>query len=359
MQRPIFLSGKVTLEDGTPPPEPVTIERVCNGQPRPEGYTNSKGHFSFQLGQNNGMFADASVGNANDPFGGGIGGSSSRGNMGGFGGGNTRQITERELMGCELRAVLPGYRSEMVPLSGRRFMDNPEVGTIILRRLGNVEGLTVSVTSAMAPKDSKKAYEKGRDLARKNKFPEAQKEYEKAVASYEKYANAWYELGMVHEAQKHTDEARKAYEMALAADPKLVKPYVKMAWIYARENKWQEVATASDRAVKLNPYDFTDAYFLSAVANLNLQKLDAAEKSAREGIKLDSNNKIPKMRHVLGLVLAQKQDYAGAADNMKGYISTLAPDAADLAMVKTQLAQIEKFLGEQAKTTAPAQAQQQ
>src|SRR5262249_19613677 len=39
-QRPIFLSGKVMLDDGTPPPEPVTIERVCNGNPRAEAYTD-------------------------------------------------------------------------------------------------------------------------------------------------------------------------------------------------------------------------------------------------------------------------------------------------------------------------------
>jgi hypothetical protein len=36
MQRPIFLSGKVIMEDGTPPPDSVVIERVCNGMPRPE-----------------------------------------------------------------------------------------------------------------------------------------------------------------------------------------------------------------------------------------------------------------------------------------------------------------------------------
>src|ERR1022692_4843252 len=46
--RPIFLSGKVMLEDGTPPPESVTIEKVCNGNPRAQGYTDSKGRFSFQ-----------------------------------------------------------------------------------------------------------------------------------------------------------------------------------------------------------------------------------------------------------------------------------------------------------------------
>src|SRR5690242_16510024 len=61
MQRPIFISGKVTLDDGTPPPTDVVIERVCNGNPRAEAYTDSKGRFSFQLGQNQGMIQDASM----------------------------------------------------------------------------------------------------------------------------------------------------------------------------------------------------------------------------------------------------------------------------------------------------------
>ena len=47
-----FVEGRVLLADGNPPPEPLPIERVCNGNPRAEAYTDSKGHFSFQLGQN-------------------------------------------------------------------------------------------------------------------------------------------------------------------------------------------------------------------------------------------------------------------------------------------------------------------
>src|SRR5436305_1095648 len=41
MRRPIFLSGKVLVSDGSLPPDPVTIERVCQGYVRPEGYTDS------------------------------------------------------------------------------------------------------------------------------------------------------------------------------------------------------------------------------------------------------------------------------------------------------------------------------
>lgn len=353
MTRPIFLSGKVVLEDGTAPTESVVIERVCNGSPRPEAYTDSKGRFHFQLGQNNQVFADASVSSSADTFGDFGGGG--RPGFGGPGGG--RQISERDLIGCEIRASLAGYRSEAIPLSGRRFMDNPDVGTIIMRRMANVEGLTVSITSAAAPKDAKKAYEKGRDMARKGKLADAQKELEKAVGIYPKYANAWMDLGMVHEGLNHPEEAKKAYGEALAADAKLVKPYIQMAFLWAKENKWQECADSSERALKLNPFDFPQAHFYNAVANLNLQKLEPAERSARDGIKADPNNRIPKIRHILGIVLAQKQDFKGAAEYMKGYLSLLPENAPDAAMVKQQLAQVEKFASSQA--SAPGQQQDQ
>jgi tetratricopeptide (TPR) repeat protein len=348
MQRPIFLSGKVLLEDGTPPPDSVVIERVCNGVVRPEAYTDSKGRFSFQLGQNQGVFADASVGSAADDQ---LGGLNRGGNDMGRFGGTGRGISERDLMGCEIRASLAGFRSEVVNLSGRRMMDNPDVGTIILKRLGNVEGYTFSAISAQAPKDARKAFDKGRDQVKKKKIPEAQKEFEKAVQIYPKYASAWYELGLVQERQNNTAEAEKSYEQAIGADPKYVNPYLNLALIRARASKWQETADITDRAIKLNPFDFPAAYFYNSVANLNLNKLDAAEKSAKEAKKLDERNRIPKINHLLGVIQAQKQDYAGAAESFKTYLA-LAPDAPEAENIRKQLAEIDRVLGEKAQ---PAQ----
>jgi len=60
--RPIFLSGDVKLPDGSNPPGRVVIERVCGASIRPEGYTDSTGHFSFLVSnQNSALFFDASV----------------------------------------------------------------------------------------------------------------------------------------------------------------------------------------------------------------------------------------------------------------------------------------------------------
>lgn len=354
MERPIFLSGKVVLDDGTPPPEPVTIERICNGIARPEGYTDSKGRFSFQLGQNAGVFQDASVSNADGigPFGGNQGSMGNMGGMGGMRGG----ISERDLMGCELRASLPGFRSEVVNLAGRRVMDNPDVGTIVLKRLANVEGLTFSATSSFAPKEARKAFDKGRDSIKKKKWADAQKNLEKATQIYPKYAVAWNDLGQVYEQQDELEQARNAYAQALAADSKFVTPYMHLALMSVREQKWDEVADTTDRVLHLNPFDFSVAYFYNAVANLNLGRLDAAERSAREVVKLDSRNRMPKAQHLLGVILAQKRDYRGASEHMKRYLE-LAPDAPDAESVRAQLGEVDMFLGAQTAVQAE-QAQQ-
>lgn len=350
MQQPLFLSGKVVMDDGTPPPDSVVIESICNGQIRPQAYTDSKGRFNFQWGQNSAVMPDASISSGPDGMPGspGMGG---MGNMGTMGRGG--RMDPNALMGCELRASLAGYRSEMVNLAGRRAMDNPDVGTIVLRRLGNVEGLTISGTMAMAPKDARKAFDKGREAARKQKWADARKEFDKATTLYPKFANAWYELGRVHEAENRVEDARKAYESALAQDPKLVTPYVQLAFIQAREGKWQDVADISDRAIKLNPFDYPQAYFVNAVANLNLQKIDAAEKSAIEADKLDTQHRIPKIKHVLGVILAQKQDYAGAREQLNGFLKLIPENAPDAANVRKQLAEIDKLSSAQPAARTP------
>lgn len=351
--RPIFLSGKVMMDDGTPPPESVVIERVCNGQARPEAYTDSKGRFSFQVGQNTNVMADASVGSAMDPM--GTYGSQQQQQSGAFGRG--RGVSERDLTSCDLRASLPGFRSDLVNLAGRRMMDNPDVGTIILRRMGNVQGTTISATTIQAPKDAKKAFEKGADAVKKKKFEEAQKQFEKAVELYPKYAVAWFELGMLHQQRKQVEPAKKAYGEALAADAKYVKPYLQLALISVQEQKWQEVADTTGRVLKLNPFDFPSAFFYHSVANFNLKNFDAAEKSAREALKLDSQHRIPKTEHLLGIILANKQDYTGAAEHMKSYLQQ-APEASDVELVKKQLADIERLLGARSVAQPPAPPQQ-
>jgi tetratricopeptide (TPR) repeat protein len=324
-QRPIFLSGKVVLQDGTTPPESVKIERICGGTPRAQGYTDMKGHFNFQLNGGLMIDQDASEGGFRPP-----GSSSSAQSTTGL----------NALAGCELRAVLPGFRSSTVNLGIRQSMDNPDVGTIVLTRMGNVEGSTISMTSLNAPKDSVKAFTKGRDLVKKEKYDDAQREFQKAVDGYPKYASAWYQLGVL-QMNKQPAEAEASFQKSIDADPKFVSPYLDLVLLLEKRQQWEPARDLSATVLKLNSTDFPQMYFFNAVANFNLHDIDTAEKSAREAIRLDTRKGLPKCQQLLGLILVQKKDFAGAAEHLRAYVE-MAPDAPDAADIRRQLAAYDK-----------------
>ena len=62
--RGVFFYGKVAMSDGNALPSQVVIERVCGGSARPQAYADSKGNFSFQVGQTQHMMADATSSSA-------------------------------------------------------------------------------------------------------------------------------------------------------------------------------------------------------------------------------------------------------------------------------------------------------
>ncbi|HMJ63113.1 MAG TPA: tetratricopeptide repeat protein [Bryobacteraceae bacterium] len=331
--RPIFLSGKVMFDDGGPTNSDIRIERVCGATPRLEGHTDSKGRFSFQLGANTALDTDASnsgIGsdfgrpqnNSNSPF--------SRGNQGGLDG----------MFGCEIRAAYPGYRSDTVPLANRHSLDDPDLGTIILHRLANVQGSTISLTTAAAPKPARKAYEKGMQLAEKGKFEEAEKHFLEATDAYPKFAAAWYALGQVEQRQNKASEARKSYQAAIDADKKFVSPYDQLALLSAQSGSWEDAAKYSQTAIELNPVEFPSAFWYNAIANYNLKKTGEAEKSAKALLKMDTRHKYPQAESMLAQFAVNRGEYAEAATHLRAYLA-LVPNAKDADTLKAELQKID------------------
>src|ERR1700722_6352526 len=113
----------------------------------------------------------------------------------------------------------------------------------------------------------KKAFEKGKEYQKKNKTAEAEKEFQKAVKVYPKYADAWYSLGALQMNANHADAARNSFNHAISADPKLVTPSVDLAILDARDGKWQAVVDNTGKAIRLDPVDFPVAFYFDALAN--------------------------------------------------------------------------------------------
>jgi regulator of sirC expression with transglutaminase-like and TPR domain len=110
--------------------------------------------------------------------------------------------------------------------------------------------------------------------------------------------------------------------------------------------------------LKLNPFNYPQVWYMNGAANYNLKKLDAAEKAARAAVKLDADHRNPRASHLLGTILADKGDYPGALDQMKGYLS-FAPNAPDIDAVKKQVAELERVTGVKATAQTPGSTEKE
>jgi tetratricopeptide (TPR) repeat protein len=327
----VFFSGEVTLQDGSKPPDPVRIQRVCKGIARDEGWTDSKGRFSFKViaGGSDPDTADSAQAGRTQDLSRPIGNSTYYSNP-----------LTTALRDCEVQAVLVGFWSERVSIALKNTLDDTRIGRIILHPVSGGQALTVSATTLAAPPNATKAYEKGMSAIREQKWDAAQKELTKAVEAYPKFAIAWFELGMLRQGRSDLAGAAQAWKEALTSDPKYVKPYEVLAALAERQQNWVDSEKYSHDWIQLDPEDFPVAYLYNAIASARLNKAEQAEVSARKGLLLDKERKIPRLNYVLGLLLMQKHEFGESAKCLRTYLE-LAPNAKDAAIVREELAKIE------------------
>ncbi len=341
---PIYLTGRVMLDTGSPPPEPVTIERLCNGHSRAEGYTDSRGNFGIQLGNESGVFQDASE----EPSRNGIPtmtpttGSTSISGANGSRTGSGLDGSYAKYQGCEIRAKLAGYRSQTINLTNRRSLDDPNIGTILLHKEGEDAGTLVSASSLAAPKDAKKAYERGLQAVKKNKTDDAIKEFQKAVELYPSHAEAWYELGRLQTVRSDADTARQSFQASIKADPKFINPYVQLSILSLEAKNWQELKELTDRAMRLDSFEYPQVFLFNAVANYNLHRFETAETSLKQAVRLDTQHRFPDIQHLMGLLLLLHKDYAAAGEQFREFLKA-APESPETANVRKQLAEIDRM----------------
>jgi outer membrane protein assembly factor BamD (BamD/ComL family) len=340
----MFLRGRVATHDGARVPADMLVERVCNNRVRQQVYASSGGDFSMQLGSRTDSFFGASAETALSS-----GMATKNSDMG---------IPRRELTNCELRASAPGFHPRVISLLGLDpFGGSVDVGVIVMQRAAMVEGTTLSAIPYKAPKDARKAYEKGLQAERNGKLADAHKYLETAVRLYPSSPNAWFQLGIVLQKENQTDAAHKAYTHATTLDTRFLPPYLSLASMAYETGDWAEVlsltghildldplnhAAAAGYILDLDPFNYVAAYFYNAVANYKLNKVEDAERSALKAQHLDLRTRFPQLHLLLSEIFARKNNYAMAVSEIQNYLE-LAPYAPDADLVREQLAKLQKL----------------
>ncbi len=292
----VILMGKVTMEDGSPPPFTVGIEQVCSDVQgsAPGPITNKKGEYIWRM--------------EFDPV------------------SRTRS--------CWIQASHPGYTSSRVDSSAINVTSHDPTFTlpplvispaipdpyVMIDSENNLPGKAKGpFKAAMKAVDAGNAAEAGRQL-------------EAAAEAAPKAAQVWHALGVVDEQLQKLAEARKAYEHAVQVDPKMLVAYVTLTRVCLKTKDWQCADKTADAMIKADTkHLYPEIYLHRAVALYELKDLGAAEASVHEAIRLDPAHKRPREEYVLGRILEAKGDLAGAREHISKYLELdKAPADGDL-----------------------------
>jgi tetratricopeptide (TPR) repeat protein len=225
-----------------------------------------------------------------------------------------------------------------------RPVGHPFLGTIVLHFVAKVDGHIVSAVSDDAPKEAKKAFERAQDDVRKNEPDKAVKDYQKAVQLYPDYAAAWYELGRMQVARRQFAEAQQSFDAAMKADAKFLSPLLPLEALASQKQDWPELAQVTERLIKLDAYDYPEAFYFNAVANYSLKKMEVAETSAREAIRLDQAHRYPDVYRLLASILVARNKGPEAREQLEQFLKYF-PNDPDAATVRQQLEQLPRARG--------------
>jgi len=321
----MIYAGKVMV-NGPVLAEGIKVIARCSGARGQGGvyssYTDSKGNFSMTFGQSQQVPMDASV-DPSDP---------TLQNSG----------SPMQILSCDLTASSAGFISTMMTVQIRNSLDMQEIGKLVLTPMngGTDPGGIVSVTTLSAPDNAQHEFSKGLQDMRDKKLDKAEKHLLKATEEYPNFAIAWHKLGQLQADSAQRPKAAESFQKAIDADPKYVPPYLDLAVLTAGSGKWDVVAGLTAKAIAADSTHFPEAFFVNAIANLNLGNAAQAEKQALRAEELDRQNYFPRIQ----LLLAEIYDRSGRGDaaalHFKKFLS-LDPKSQEAEMVKQRLAKLE------------------
>lgn len=297
---PVIVMGTVTMEDGSPPPFIVSIERVCTPTlgDAPGPLTNKKGEWVWRMDV--------------DPF---------------------------AARSCVFRASHPGYVSTTLDASNLNLELRDTTLKVPPLVIGAVtaDPYTIHLSGDDIPGRAKGSFGKAMKAIDARNYDEAIRDLQASVAVAPKFAEGWHALGVVYDTTEKLPEARDAYTHAIETDPKQLPSYVTLTRLCIKTKDWQCTLKNADSLIKLDTkHIYPEIYIHRAVAQYQLKDLPAAEESAQEAIRLDAKHKWPRAEYVLGRVLEAKGDINAAREHMMKYLD-LQPTAKDAEDVQAHM----------------------
>ncbi len=273
---PPGVRGRVQVA-GSAPPMPINVQCNCAGSLFGLGFTDLRGGFYY-------------------PF-------------------YALPVSRYRLQFCDLRFYSPGYWPLILPFNDF-LSESPyrmsNAGRLDLVPYGDISGTTISMTSLMAPKEAKKAFEKAVKKFVNRDYDDAVELLDEAVELHPEYAAAWTLLGQVRIAQRLMPAAEAAFQRSIEADPDYVAPYAPLTRLLLDRQQYEIADELSRKGLELNPYD-VELKFARAVSAYRLKNYEDAGFYAQRIAETDDAAFYPDALFILARAVRAQGDYERAA----------------------------------------------
>ncbi len=200
----------------------------------------------------------------------------------------------------------------------------------------------VNARIAQIPSAAQKEFDLGKKRMEAQDAPGSIDHFQKAIALYPSYAEAYQLLGVVHLEGGKFAEAELALHKATDIEPNLATAHFALGICRNQMAKYMEAETALARGLELDP-NSADGHYHIAEAYWNLGRWDDSEPHARKALAL--NHDMAPAHVLLGNSMLRKRDAPGALKEFKEYLR-LAPQGEFAAGTRAAVERLEKGLKE-------------
>lgn len=287
-----YMRGKVVMEDGSPPPARVIIQRACPGaSPLPEATTTKQGIYVWKV-----------LNNADVP--------------------------------CMLQAVLEGYESTKIDTSLDRLYFSSELPLLILK--AKTSGAPSNASSPL-PRAAAKSWNLAMTALNAKNWKEAERQLRLTLHAVPDFAPAWNSLGAACQYQQKAEAARDAYQHAVKLDPHLLAAFLNLTRLELASQHWAEALKYAESLINADTsHLYLEAYLDEVVAQYGLHDLKGAEATLEKALPLDQKHQQPYLEYFMGAVLGANGEVERGAGHLRNYLQ-LAPKASDAEAVRTYL----------------------
>ena len=209
-------------------------------------------------------------------------------------------------------------------------------------RAAGTSNSSVSVHELSIPEKARKSFEKGRKLLAGKDAASSISEFHRAVAAFPGYYEAYYEMGLAQVELTHPQEAMEAFQKSIETSGGGYAPaHFALGLLLCYKHDFAAAESTLRQGLALDPSSAKGEYALG-LALFNLNRLEEAEKGAREAIARSANFAEPYL--LLAEIHMRRSDSAALAQDLETYLR-LQPNGEHSGQARSLLEQAQRALG--------------